>query len=213
MSIHPSAFGSSKIPLHWGKKEFYGQRTSRMPMKLYDLLAEILEYPTPSLHECFDECMSLLFPSHQRAFKLLKGFESFLAQTPTSQIEEIYTRTFDLQAICFPYVGHYLFGEDHRRGMFMAKLKEKHRLHDFYAGNELPDHLAVMIRFLARMEDGEENEELVRECVIPCLERMIQGFKDRDNPYKAVMQALWLILKEAQREDGQMGRGGADDGE
>jgi nitrate reductase delta subunit len=205
MSIHPNAAGSEKNPSHLEIGISYGERKSERPIRFYHLFAEVLEYPTPSLPECFDECMSLLFPSYRGVFKLLKGFESFLAQTPTSRIEEIYTRTFDLQAICFPYVGHYLFGEDHRRGMFMARLKEKYRLHDFSAGNELPDHLAVMLRFLERMEDGEGSEELVRECILPSLEKMIQGFKDRDNPYKAVMQALWLILK----EDGQMGRGGA----
>ncbi len=42
---------------------------------LYPLFAEILEYPTESLYECFDECISLLRGWDNEAAKLLKEFE------------------------------------------------------------------------------------------------------------------------------------------
>lgn len=163
-------------------------------MKFYQQLAEILEYPTSLLPARVKECTSLLYSFHCQAAEFLKEFGSFLDQTPFSQVEEIYTRTFDLQAICHPYVGYHLFGEDCRRGMFMARLQEHYRRHNFAAGNELPDHLGVMLRFLAMEDDGEEREELIRLCIIPSLQKMVEGFKSERNPYFGVLQALLLIL-------------------
>jgi nitrate reductase delta subunit len=80
--------------------------------------------------------------------------------------------------------------------MFMVKLKERYRFYDFSPGNELPDHLAVMLRFLARLEEGEESGELVRACIIPSLEKMIRGFGDRENAYRLVMEALLAVMQE-----------------
>jgi nitrate reductase delta subunit len=162
----------------------------------YQKLAAILEYPTSFLWEHLEGCIHILAASHDGAADLLRRFKSFLEQTPISEMEEIYTRTFDLQPLCFPYVGYHLFGEDTRRGMFMVKLKERYRFYDFSPGNELPDHLAVMLRFLARLEEGEESGELVRACIIPSLEKMIRGFGDRENAYRLVMEALLAVTQE-----------------
>jgi nitrate reductase assembly molybdenum cofactor insertion protein NarJ len=35
----------------------------------------------------------------------------FAGSTPASRLEEIYTGTFDLNLVCFPYPGYHLFGE------------------------------------------------------------------------------------------------------
>jgi nitrate reductase delta subunit len=163
---------------------------------LYQRLASILEHPTPFLWERLERSIHLLAHSHDGAAELLRRFKSILEQTRISRMEEIYTRTFDLQPLCFPYVGYHLFGEETRRGMFLAKLRERYRLYDFSPGNELPDHLAVMLRFLDRLEEGEESGELVRECIIPCLEKMIRGFGERENPYKLVMEALLEVIQD-----------------
>ena len=169
------------------------------PRKLYPLFAEILEYPTCSLYECFDECISLLLGWDHEAARLLRRFESTLARVPLTEMQEIYTRTFDLQPACFPYAGYHLFGEDYRRGLFMAGLKRQYLSHGFSAGKELPDHLAVILRFLAETSRDKENEELIHEGMIPALEKMLAtGLREGDNPYREVLQALLLTL---QKED------------
>ncbi len=167
------------------------------PRKIYFLLAEILEYPTDSIYECFDECISLLRGWDGEAAKLLKEFESTLARVSLPKVQEIYTCTFDLQPACYPYVGYHLFGEDYRRGLFMAGLKREYEARGFSVGRELPDHLAVMLRFLAGPCGDYENSELILECLIPALEKMLAGgFKEGDNPYRGILRALLLMLQE-----------------
>ena len=166
-------------------------------MKLYELFSEIIDYPNPNLSKRLSECISLLSPLNEEGAALLKEFQGFLEKTPLGQMEEIYARTFDLQAICYPYVGYYLFGEDHWRSLFMAGLKEHYNFFDFSAGQELPDHLSVMLRFLSQQNNGER-EELISECILPALKKMVIGFEGKENPYTPVLQALFLILRESE---------------
>jgi len=163
-------------------------------MELYRLFGEILGYPTPSLHNQVDECLSLLTYLDMDAVGLINEFRAFLEITTLEQMEEIYTRTFDLQAICHPYVGYHLFGNGSQRGMFMAGLIEQYNVCRFSVGNELPDHIGIMLHFASTCTNAER-KELVNECVAPAVKKMVSGFEDDKNPYKKVLEALLLFLQ------------------
>jgi nitrate reductase delta subunit len=168
----------------------------RMNRKFYLLFAEILEYPTYSLYECFDECLSFLLGRDSEAADLLRKSEPVLAPMPLTQMQEIYTRTFDLQPACYPYVGYHLFGEDYRRGLFMSGLKRHYLSSGFSTDKELPDHLAVMLRFLAQSPQDKENDGLLHECLILALEKMLaRGVRKGDNPYGTILKALLFTLQ------------------
>lgn len=165
-------------------------------MNLYQRLAEVIDYPGPDLSQRVGDCVALSAPIHEQASGLLKEFRAFLGKMPLDTIKELYTRTFDLEAICYPYVGYQLFGDGNQRGMFLAGLIEYYQIYDFSAGNELPDRLSVMLRFLARDEDKEEREELLSLCILPALRKMVQRFSDEENPYRKLLKAILLLLGE-----------------
>jgi nitrate reductase delta subunit len=165
-------------------------------MSLYQRLAEVIDYPGPDLSQRVDECIGLSAPIHEEASDLLKEFRAFLGKMPLDTIKELYTRTFDLETVCYPYVGYQLFGDGNHRGMFLARLKEHYEICDFSSGNKLPDHLGVMLRFLARDDDKEEREELLSLCILPALRKMVQGFSDEGNPYRKLLKAILLLLGE-----------------
>jgi nitrate reductase delta subunit len=171
-------------------------------MRLWEIFADILEYPTPQLGKQVDECLSLLLPDQEEAAACLGQFRDFLGQTAAGRVEEIYTSTFDLQPVCYPYAGYHLFGENHRRGSFMAQLKEQYRIRNFSPVGELPDHIAVLLRFLAHLEEDEERKELIHLVMVPTLQRMLEGLKDGKNPYRALLQALLILLEKARRQIG-----------
>jgi nitrate reductase delta subunit len=166
-----------------------------MSRNLYRLFAELVEDPTPLLSDRVNKCTSLLIPFQREAADLMRGFKTFLHQTSLDRMEQIYTRTFDLPGICYPYVGYHLFGDGSHRRMFLSGLKEHYKVRHFFPGNELPDHLGVMLRFLASNEDEEEREELIFLCIIPALKKMLEGFEDGDNPYEGVLRALLLTVQ------------------
>ena len=135
---------------------------------------------------------------------MLDEFRTFLEVTPVEQMEEVYTRTFDLQAICHPYIGYHLFGNGGQRGMFMAGLREHYNASGFSTGNELPDRLSTMLRFIPNCTKAER-EELISECLVPAVKKMVSGFEDGSNPYRGVLQALLLVLQK-ESEDFRNGR-------
>jgi nitrate reductase delta subunit len=171
---------------------------------LYRLFADLLEYPSPALTSQAQAAAA--GAGMGQAAALLTEFYSFVEQASPARLEELYTGTFDLQAVCYPYVGYHLFGDNYKRGMFMAQLNAGYRERGFSAGKELPDHVAVILRFLAPVPEAErsgasvsENEfsqGLLHEGLIPAVDTMVKAFGNQsDNPYAGVIRALLLVLR------------------
>lgn len=112
--------------------------------------------------------------------------ESFRNLTPTG-LQEIYTSTFDLQPACAPYFGHHLLGEDSPlRGPLLARLAGIYAAHGFVPREELGDHVAEVLRFLAVAPACEERDDLVRDGLLPALRKMIESLEGA-NPYRGVL--------------------------
>jgi nitrate reductase delta subunit len=164
---------------------------------IYRLFAGLLEYPTANLGGQAQECRDLLSAGGSSTAAAMERFRGCVKQVPLARLEELYTRTFDLQAVCSPYVGYHLFGDGYKRGMFMARLNEGYRDRGFSAGTELPDHVAVVLRFLDLGAEDEFSQTLLREGLVPALGKMAQAFGDpSDNPYREVIGALLLALQD-----------------
>jgi nitrate reductase delta subunit len=163
-------------------------------LQVYRLFADILEYPAPILADRVEELLSFAVDAHGEAAQILHRFRNFVENTPPEGVEELYSGTFDLQPLCCPYIGYQIFGEEYRRGMFMAQLREHFRSCGFTTGDDLPDHLCIILRFLASREAGEVELELVTDCLVPALEKMVAGLAESTNPYRDVLQALLLLL-------------------
>ena len=167
----------------------------RMDKNIYNVLADILEYPTPGIAGQAEACDLALASVNGKAQGHFETFSKFFTTVPVSRLEELYTDTFDLQALCCPYVGFHLFGEDRARGMFMARLKEHYRAGCYPVNGELPDHISIMLRYLSAAVRGDETRELISLCLIPVAKKMIPLFKDSGNPYQGVLQAALKALE------------------
>jgi len=133
---------------------------------------------------------------HARAAAAVGRFLERAEDLGTERLQEVHGRTFDLAPSCVPYLSVHLFGEgSYQRARLMAGLAEAQSRAGFDRGPELPDHLAVVLRFAPHM-DPEEWRELVRFCLIPVLPAMICGLEGSDNPYRQVLEAVVLLLAE-----------------
>jgi len=161
-------------------------------MSLYSALANLIEYPRADFLIYVDQCLVL---SSGEIQTLLQAFRRQVGQVGVPRLQELYIDTFDLQAETSPYVGHHLFGEDTRRNLFMAMLRERYRQSGLTDTVELPDHLANVLRFLALTGADEERAELVHHCLIPALQHLLRALKP-DNPYASLSQALLLAWRQ-----------------
>jgi nitrate reductase delta subunit len=110
--------------------------------------------------------------------------------------EELYTAVFDIMPACVPYVGIHLFGEEnYRRGAFMAALSQRFEQARFNPGRELPDHIAVLLRFAAMAEE-DERRDLAKYCLLAPLEQMIAALKP-DIPFRFLLEAALRLLQAA----------------
>ncbi len=168
--------------------------------RLYNLFADLLEYPTPMLARLAKSGVEWLAELHLQAAATLELFQCSVEELTSGRMEEIYTRTFDMQPVSYPYVGYHLFGESYKRGAFMAQLNEGYRIYGFSPGNELPDHVAVILRFLASSKEARTDDfgrVLRDEGLAPTLEKMARELNAQaDNPYAALISALLLALAE-----------------
>jgi len=159
-----------------------------------EVIAAGYRYPTPdsllSLTEAIEELTSGPVKRHLTRFVDEVGRLSFGAW------EELHTATLDLSPKFVPYVGHVVWGENYRRGEFMADLNRAM----FDAGvdldGELPDHVAPVLRYLARAD--EPLTDLVE--VLPgALSTMAKTLAKADagNPYQHLLAATADVARPA----------------
>ncbi|MCU0543957.1 MAG: molecular chaperone TorD family protein [Oscillatoriaceae cyanobacterium Prado104] len=170
----------------------------------YQLFAALFTYPSPQLPAQISECHRQLQADHPEAAELINQFQAFANSTSISHLEEIYTSTFDINPVCFPYPGFHLFGENFNRADFLVKLQQRYQEHGFIApANELADHLSVILQFLSTLNsDAVLAQELIEDCLLPALKKMNEGFK-ADNPYAGVVRSLLIVLQNIVPTDNQ----------
>ena len=169
---------------------------------LYLLLADILDYPSPALLEQVKRCGALLGKIDRDVVSKMDTFRLFVETTPLTRLQEVYTSTFDLQAICYPYAGYHLFGESYRRGEFLAKLKARYSAVGFSSGSELPDHVPMLLRYLAQLQNDDNDDErevIISECLLPAVTQMETRLRG-GNPYLNVLQNLLTVMQTHSRQ-------------
>ena len=165
-----------------------------LDLKLCLDFSELLSYPNDRSKPVAAGFNRQLKESDPEASAAFVGFIDFLEQQRLPQIEELFTSTFDLQALSDPYVGFQLCGESQARTMFLMKLKELYAKQDFSCGTELPDHLSVMLRFIGSIDDPQGNTEIIVDALLPALEKIIKGIENQDHPYLHLLNALQIYL-------------------
>jgi nitrate reductase delta subunit len=163
-------------------------------VKVWLLLADLLEYPRPPSLDTLDAALASAQLAPAIRAPLLR-FREALARDGRERLQEAYTQVFDFSADTAPYLGHHLFGEESRRGAFMAHLKKRFgETGVTVPPAEVPDHLGPVLRFLDRLPPGEERDELVRDCLVPTAGRLQQALERKQSPYADVLEALSIAL-------------------
>lgn len=163
--------------------------------RLYDLLARLLSYPAAEYRLAARACQRLLRESFPETPNQLERFAAHVETASLEELEELFTRTFDLNPVCCLEAGWQLYGEDYNRGSFMVKMRQQMRAHGVPESIELPDHLANLLPLLARMEP-EEAGPLCASSILPALEKMQAGLGGTDNPYAEVLAAVRALVEQ-----------------
>lgn len=138
-------------------------------------MAELLDFPGPGSAGRGRALADFLRDNYPDA---AVEVEQFLDAIPpqTLDLQELYTRTFDVQALTTLGVGYVLFGDDYKRGALLSNLNREHNDAENDCRGELADHLPNLLRLIPKLKDQELLGELVREILVPALVLMIREF-------------------------------------
>lgn len=141
----------------------------------YAELAELFDFPGPDYLAKGKHLLQFLRENCPEAAIEL---QLFLDVIPTSlnALQELHTRTFDIQSITTLSIGYIMFGDDYKRGDLLANLNREHALVSNDCRGELADHLPNVLRLIPLLQDQELREELVSDLLVPALTLMIHEF-------------------------------------
>jgi len=156
-------------------------------------VAVAFRYPGPdSLGRLRDEVSTI------ESRPVRHSMENFLSQIGSKELsewEELHTDTLDLSPKFVPYVGHAVWGENYRRGSFMADMSRAISEAGLDLFGELPDHVDPILRYLDTVSDPLED---VVEVLPQALMRMSKELSkaDKKNPYRHVLDAAQTVAEE-----------------
>ena len=169
--------------------------------RIYALFADLLTYPQEDPTEKARACLDLM-RQHPTSAAAVQRFLEFAQRQDLGRLQELYTHTFDLNPVCSLYIGYHLYGESFRRGEYMVKLKGAYRARGLEPGNELPDHLTLILRYLSASPDASTALHVITEDVVPALEAMAKTFEGSGNAYGEVVGAVKAWLEGEQVAEG-----------
>jgi nitrate reductase assembly molybdenum cofactor insertion protein NarJ len=146
-------------------------------LKHYEKLAMLFQYPDAEYSLIVREVESLLSQLYPETQTTFKEFAQIAYNSSLEELEELFARTFDVQAITTLDIGYVLFGDDYKRGELLVNLNRGHKEVDNDCGNELADNLSNMLKLLPKMKDSELQNELIQKIIMPALTKIIKEFE------------------------------------
>ena len=180
--------------------------------------ADLLRYPGKDYLEKVNKCYAMLQDKYPEVAVELKPFVDFMRTCPEDRMEELFTRTFDVQPICYLDLGYVIFGEDYKRGAFLLHMQAEQLLAENDCGTDLSDNICNILTLYTKTNNQELLNELAVKIMIPGVEKMIGEFKqarvdlkmkilkklhraiiqeelNHGNVYRNVLSALMLVFQ------------------
>ena len=164
-------------------------------VRILGTISRLLSYPDQHYVSLAELLYVLLQSELPEAARGIAEFGRFAEQCGPYELEETFTRTFDVNPACALEVGWHLFGEDYVRGQFLVRMREELSRYEIPESSELPDHLTHVLAVLAAMPD-DEARRLAHACVFPALTKMHRALDSMESPYRHLIRALVLVLEQ-----------------
>lgn len=164
------------------------------PETIYGQLAALFEYPGEGYRERVRTCAAAMVIEQPEAASLYEQFRGEIDGLSTDELQELFTRTFDLDPACTLEIGWQLYDEDYRRGEFLVQMRQGLREKGLPESTELPDHLTHALALLGRLEP-DEAPEFAGRFLLPALDKMLAAWKKNRNAYAALVESVFMLLK------------------
>jgi nitrate reductase molybdenum cofactor assembly chaperone len=167
-----------------------------LPEKVRSLgtMGRLLSYPDDHYVQLVELLYLIVQNELPDAAKGVSQFGQFVEQCEKHELEEAYTRTFDVNPSCALEIGWHLFGEDYMRGQFLVRMRSELAKYEIPESSDLPDHLAHVLAVIAAMPDDEASQ-FSHACVFPALHKMQASLDKNQSPYRHLIRCLIHVLE------------------
>jgi nitrate reductase molybdenum cofactor assembly chaperone len=172
----------------------YDERPVSEKERSFGTLARLLSYPDNHYLELVELLYLIVQNQFPDAARGVSEFGQFAEQCGEYELEEAYTRTFDVNPSCALEIGWHLFGEDYMRGQFLVRMRGELARYEIPESSELPDHLAHVLAVLAAMPD-DVARQFSHACVFPAIYKMQAALEKNGSPYRRLIHCLVAVLE------------------
>ncbi len=151
----------------------------------------LFSYPTENSQPALAQVYELL-PRTER--ERLIPFTNYCERASLSEVEELFTQTFDMNPATCLEIGWHLFGEDYKRGQFLVYMRQSLADYKIKESIELPDHFSHCLQLIALL-DYDDTKTFAETYLIKPLHKIIDQLPEH-NPYCSLMTVMVSLLKE-----------------
>lgn len=156
--------------------------------RIVERLAFLLEYPASGFEQALDDCRRASVPMPELA-GVVERFAAEVRGLSKSELQELYTETFDLNARCTMDIGWHLFGDRYERGAFLSGLRPQLAAAGIAEGTELPDFLPRLLVLLDRLDPSTTIE--LRDLVRRAVGQLASALHERSSPYEHLVTSAF----------------------
>jgi nitrate reductase assembly molybdenum cofactor insertion protein NarJ len=165
-----------------------------MNEKILNLFSNVLSYPDVNTVTNSEVLYNELAKIDPASSDVIFPFVKKMQLMEISEVEELYTLTFDIQALCSLDLGYVLFGEDYKRGEFLVNVSAMQKeFNPNLKSSELADHLPNILLLHSKMPNDGIKKDFTQRIIMPAIEKMLQSFKEdleKSNIYARVLICL-----------------------
>lgn len=126
-------------------------------MRIYNILARLIDYPDEALYENLDNVRQLLLLEPglaAREREMLESVLDWMQARPLLELQEIYVQTFDMVPEHSLHLTHHSYGDSRERGPALVELTELYKGDGLTAvEGELPDYLPLILEYVSILDE------------------------------------------------------------
>lgn len=152
----------------------------------------LLSHPHTNYMNTLDRIIDSGINKH--ALKPLRAYRGAISELSIYELQELYTRTFDLNPMCSPALSVHLFGvESFKRSHLMVGLLDIYRVADFPVTGESADHMSTIVSFLP-FASNEERDEVSQFILLPGLTKIAEFLEPKESPFASLIKAVIKVI-------------------
>ena len=167
----------------------------------YSQLAGLLDYPHEDIQGKIEEAINIVSGHSEYSKEIsdsLKEFKREIREMTLDDLQGVYSYTFEMSSDYSLDLGSHIL-EGFKRSGNLVHIKTMYRRFEFpfesLSKGELPDHLPLVLRFLAFVKDEQVKKDFRMDFVIRAMEKLYKNFQqNQENPYRHVIAAVYKVL-------------------